>query len=286
MNAFNEFPRHRQVACIALIVLHCTRAHAQEAAASAAAPASPWSANLTIASQYVSRGFSNSRRKPVLQGGFDYVHPGGFNAGFWMSTLSDKFVQHSWAETDYYVGYTKAFGDLNIGAQLYYYVYPNGSFVYDGSVPAQSYNYGEFVPTFNYKWFTAKYWATYTKDYFGVNDATLFTTGRGHSRGSGYLDLNVNCDLGKVFSVQGHYGHQDVVNFERINWSDAKLGVSKGLGEGWTAAVAATKAWSRKTENIYGAGYTYDWSKYTVDPANGTINPISTAVVFSMTKLF
>jgi uncharacterized protein (TIGR02001 family) len=286
LNAFNELPQRRHVACIALLVLDCTLARAQDAAATVAAPASPWSANVTLASQYISRGFSNSRGKPVLQGGVDYAHPSGFNAGFWMSTLSDEFVQHSWAETDYYVGYTKALGGVNIGAQLYYYVYPNGEFVYDGSVPGQSYNYGEFVPTFNYKWFTAKYWYTYTRDYFGVNDATSFTSGRGHSRGSGYLDLNVNYDLGKGVALQGHYGHQEVVNFERINWSDARIGASKSLAGGWTATVAVTKAWSRTTEDFYGAGYTFDWSKYTVNPASATFNPIKTAVVFSVTKLF
>lgn len=283
----------RLSACAALALFNYTAAQAEDAAVTAAAPAaeavapaSPWSFNLTLASQYVTRGFSNSKGKPVLQGGVDYVHPGGFNAGFWMSTLSDEFVGNSWAETDYYVGYTKAIGSVNIGAQLYYYIYPNGEFEYDGTVKRQSYDYGEFVPTFNYKWFTAEYWYTYTKDYFGVNDVTMFTSGRGHSRGSGYLDLNVNHDLGNGLALQVHYGHQKVANFERTNWSDAKLGVSKSFDGGWTATVETTKAWSRTTDNIYGAGYTFDWSKYTVNPATGTFDPIKTAVVFSVTKVF
>lgn len=272
---------------IACAVFNVSAAHADDAAATTAAPpTSPWSFNVTLASQYISRGFSNSKGDPVLQGGVDYVNPNGFNAGFWMSTLSDKFVQGSWAETDYYIGYTKAFGEVNIGAQLYYYIYPNGKFVYDGSVRKQSYNYGEFVPTFNYKWFTAKYWYTYTRDYFGVNDATMFTSGRGHSRGSGYLDLNANYPISNGFTLLGHFGHQTVANFERTNWSDGKIGVSKSFTGGWTATVAATKVWSRTTPDIYGAGYTFDWSKYSVDPANGTFNPIKTAVVLSATKVF
>lgn len=248
-------------------------------------PASPWSFNITAASQYVTRGFSNSKGNPVIQGGLDYVHPSGFNFGFWMSTLSDEFVQGSWAETDYYAGYTKAFGDVNIGAQIYYYIYPNGKFVYDGSVKGQSYNYGEFVPTLNYKWFTAKYWYTYTRDYFGVNDTSMFTTGRGHSRGSGYLDLNGNFDLGKGYALQLHYGHQAVKNFERINWSDGKVGVTKSFDGGWLAGIAVTKVWTQTTDNIYGAGYTYDWSKYNAT-GQDQFNPIKSTVTFSLSKYF
>jgi len=284
--------------CAAPILLSCTFASAEEAttpatgatpaavvAPAAEAPVSPWSFNLTFATQYVTRGFSNSLGGPVVQGGVDYTHPSGFNAGFWMSTLSNEFVQGSWAETDYYAGYTKSFGDLNIGAQIYYYIYPNGKFVYDGSVPRQSYNYGELVPTLSYKWFSAKYWYTYTKDYFGVNDATMFTTGRGHSRGSGYLDLNANIPLTNGFTLQAHYGYQNVENFERINWSDGKIGITKSFDNGWSASVAATKVWTRTTDNIYGAGYKYDWTKYTVNGVN-TYNPIRDTITVSVTKAF
>ena len=310
MNVFNGVPNRRLTACAILALFSCMTAQAEEtgttaatptveaapaadaAAPAAAAPAvaeaapvSPWSFNVTLASQYVTRGFSNSKGEPVIQGGVDYVHPSGFNVGFWMSTLSDKFVQGSWAETDYYAGYTKAFGDLNVGAQIYYYIYPNGKFVFDGSVKGQSYNYGEFVPTLNYKWFTAKYWYTYTRDYFGVNDATMFTTGRGHSRGSGYLDLNTNFDLGHGYALQAHYGHQKVENYERINWSDGKIGITKSFDGGWTAGVAASKVWSRTTDNIYGAGYTFDWAKYNAT-GKDQFNPITDTVIFSVTKVF
>ena len=71
----------------------------------------------------------------------------------------------------------------------------------------------------------------------------------------------------------------DFLSFPR----PSKIGVSKSFGGGWTGTVAATKAWYRTTQNIYGAGYTYDWSRYTVSPANGTFDPIKTAIAFSVT---
>ena len=51
------------------------------ATAPAAAPASPFTANVTIASQYVSRGFRQTWGKPAIQGGVDYAHPSGLFAG-------------------------------------------------------------------------------------------------------------------------------------------------------------------------------------------------------------
>lgn len=295
LNNFKKPSHCCLLACAVFALFSNAAAQAEEAAvaeatapAAAEAPASPWSFNVTLASQYVTRGFSNSKGNPVIQGGVDYIHPSGFNAGFWMSTLSDKFVQDSWAETDYYMGYTKAFGDVSIGAQIYYYIYPNGKFVWDGQTAGvnESYNYGEFVPTLNYKWFTAKYWYTYTKDYFGVNDDSMFTTGRGHSRGSGYLDLNANHDIGNGFAIQAHYGYQNVKNYERINWSDGKLGITKSFDGGWTAAVATTKVWTDKHNNLYGGGVDFRWDKYQVSPSNSTFDPIHGTVTFSLTKYF
>jgi uncharacterized protein (TIGR02001 family) len=55
--------------------------------------ASPYSANITLASQYVSRGFQQTWGKPAIQGGLDYNHPNGFYAGTWASTVSDHFIR-------------------------------------------------------------------------------------------------------------------------------------------------------------------------------------------------
>lgn len=42
---------------------------------------SPYSANVTFASQYISRGFQQTWGKPALQGGLDYANPNGFLSG-------------------------------------------------------------------------------------------------------------------------------------------------------------------------------------------------------------
>ncbi len=46
---------------------------------------SPYSANVTFASQYISRGFQQTWGKPALQIGLDYANPNGLFVGTWAS---------------------------------------------------------------------------------------------------------------------------------------------------------------------------------------------------------
>jgi uncharacterized protein (TIGR02001 family) len=83
---------------------------------------SPYSANITAASQYVSRGFQQTWGKPALQGGLDYNHANGFYAGTWASTVSDHFIRDASVEWDVYTGYSRSFGDLTVGTKVAYYI--------------------------------------------------------------------------------------------------------------------------------------------------------------------
>ncbi|WP_286687323.1 TorF family putative porin, partial [Acinetobacter sp. GWC1_38_13] len=93
--------------------LHTT--HATEASTEIA---SPYSANLTLASQYVSHGFQQTWGKPAIQGGLDYNHDNGFYAGTWASTVSDHFIRDASVEWDVYTGYSRSFGDLTLGTKV------------------------------------------------------------------------------------------------------------------------------------------------------------------------
>ena len=52
------------------------------------------SVNVTLASQYISRGFRQGWGKPALQGGADYAHPSGWSVGTWMSSVSNRFIEN------------------------------------------------------------------------------------------------------------------------------------------------------------------------------------------------
>ena len=68
------------------------RAYAEDVAVTAEAPAAKpdneTSFNLAVVSEYRHRGISQTRLKPALQGGFDYVNnPTGLYVGTWLSTI-------------------------------------------------------------------------------------------------------------------------------------------------------------------------------------------------------
>jgi uncharacterized protein (TIGR02001 family) len=256
-----------------------------QSADSAAAPltteaisATPaFTANATIASQYVSRGFRQTWGKPAIQGGVDYAHPSGWFAGTWMSSVSDHFIESGSVEWDLYGGYSGSAGEIAYTGQIYYYLYPGAEI----SSAKTRYNYGEAVASLTYKWFNLKYWLTYTPDYFGYNSATL-GIGRGlHSRGSGYLDLNSTFDLGSGYSLLLHYGNERVRNFSAYSFQDGKVAVSKAFDGGWSVTGAVTKGW--------GKNGVYD--RYTTGVLNSAgvaavSNPLATTVLLSLTKTF
>ncbi len=233
------------------------------------APDAVITGNLTFASQYVSRGFRQTWGKPALQGGADYAHPSGWSAGTWMSTMSDRFIENGTLEWDLYGGYSGAAGDIGYSAIVYYYKYPGAEY----KATATRYDYGELSLGATYKMFYAKYNHTYTSDFFGITNA----------RGTGYLDVGANVDLGSGFTLNLHAGSGRVKGSGNAiwNWRDYKAGVSRGFDGGWTVAAAWTKADAATTA--------YD--NYTLGIPNSagvieTSNPGDGTFVLLLTKTF
>ncbi len=225
--------------------------------------------NATVASQYVSRGFRQSWGKPALQGGADYAHPSGFSVGTWMSTVSNRFVENGTLEVDLYGGYSGTAGDFGYSVLAYYYVYPGAEY----QATATTYDYGELSFGMTYKMFYAKYNTTYTPEFFGITNA----------RGTGYLDIGANVDLGSGMTLQLHAGNGRVAGTgnEVWNWNDAKIGLAKTYSGGWTASAALTKAFPKT-----GA---YDNYTLGIPNSKGVIEtsfPAKATFVLSITKTF
>jgi uncharacterized protein (TIGR02001 family) len=224
---------------LALLGLGLLAATAQASGAENAPAGATLTGNLTVVSQYVSRGFRQTWGNPALQGGIDYVHPSGLSLGTWMSTVSNKFVEDGTLEVDLYGGYSGSAGDIGYSALLYYYVYPGAEY----QATATSYDYGELSFGLTYKYLYAKYNHTYTKEFFGIT----------HARGTGYLDVGANIDLGSGLTLALHVGDGRVAGSgnEIWDWRDYKVGLSKTLGGGWSVAGAYTKA--KGATNVYDA---------------------------------
>ncbi len=187
--------------------------------------ANPVTANVTVASQYVFRGLSQTDGKPALQGGVDYAHPSGFYAGTWLSNISWYTDQNAGIasapvslaspgsvgapydanrsnaasmEWDLYGGYKGGFGDgwsYDVGAIRY--LYP-GRFENVGAYrrPDTTELYGAL----GYRWLSLKYSRAISTYTFGVNE----------SKGAGYLDLSASVPLAESgFALLAHVGRQD-----------------------------------------------------------------------------
>lgn len=237
------------------------------------APAdSPITANITLASQYVSRGFRQTWGKPALQGGFDYAHPSGMFVGTWLSNVSNRYLENASTEWDVYGGYAGTAGDFGYNGTIYYYKYPGAVYVATNT----KYDYGELAAGLTYKFLYATYYYVYTKDYFGITNA----------RGTGYLDLGTNYDIGSGYTLNLHYGigrvaSKSAADNSIYDWKDYKVGVSKAFNGGWTLAGAYTKA--NTATNVY--------DNYTTGVRNSagyveTSNPAAGTFILSLGKAF
>ena len=103
---------------ITLLTLTAAAGFAQSAPA--AAPAFTTSGNLSLTSDYVFRGVSQSEGQLAVQGGFDAAHKSGISAGVWASSVSSAKGS---LEVDLYANYGIKLGavDLSVGYINYMY---------------------------------------------------------------------------------------------------------------------------------------------------------------------
>lgn len=87
----------------AALMLAATPVYAEDAAENN--PASPWSlsGSATLASEYMTRGFSDSDNKPALQGGVVLSHDSGWAAEIWASNVDYNDSWEAKVEVDFYL---------------------------------------------------------------------------------------------------------------------------------------------------------------------------------------
>jgi len=82
-------------------------------------------ANVTLTSNYVTNGISQTDNNPALQGGLDYEHQSGFYVGAWASNVDLGY------EADVYVGYMKAVDNLGFDVGYTSFNYTDSNFEED-----------------------------------------------------------------------------------------------------------------------------------------------------------
>ncbi len=192
-----------------------------------AKPDNEVSFNAAVTTDYRYRGVSQSRLKPALQGGADYVNnPTGFYAGTWLSTI--HWIKDAGGdgnvEWDIYGGKK---GEIAPGFSYdvggLYYFYPSNSL----STSANTFElYGQ---------------VGYGPGYIKYSHATTNLFGTSNSKNSGYLDVGANLEIGTGLLLNLHVGHQGVKNNGAFAYTDYKVGVTKDFGV-CTVALAAIYA--------------------------------------------
>jgi uncharacterized protein (TIGR02001 family) len=180
------------------------------------APEHALSFNAALSSDYRYRGLSQTRVKPALSGGADYTHnPTGLYLGTWASTIKwiSDFGGDADLEIDLYGGKR---GEITSGVSYdvggLYYAYPSNG-LNPSANTFELYGQVGFGPAY------AKY-SHSTTNLFGTAD----------SKGSGYLDLGANIEVGTGLMLNLHAGRQRVAHNGVYSYNDYKIGLTKDLG--------------------------------------------------------
>ena len=261
--------------------------------AQTAPAASPhtFTGNLGIFSEYRFRGISQTFKEPALQGGVDYAHTSGIYLGNWNSNVSEGAGFPSGnLEMDFYGGWKKTWGDwgLDVGGIYYYYpgtdanatvgtaiVNPRTGETHTGSVNNQELYIGG-----SWKFLSAKYYYS-IGDYFSQPG----------TKGSNYLDLAANYDLGNGWGIVGHVGSfklkdwsigTDATNADYTDW---KIGVTKDIS-GWVLGAAYLGTTGKGSCDATNPGYYCFANKLPFAAGVSTKNAASGTLVLSVSKSF
>lgn len=204
-------------------------------------------ANVSLLSNYLYRGISQTGAKPAIQGGFDYAHASGIYAGAWgsnISWLSDAGVANNASlELDTYAGYKSTFAtDCTYDVGFLRYNYP-GNYA-AGATKADT---NEIYGAIGYKWIAVKY-SYALGDTFGVAKA----------KGTSYIELSASYTLPDTgITVGAHYGKQTYKGVNAgtgaasLTYSDEKLSVTKDIG-GYIVGLAYSKTNATAAYTILG----------------------------------
>ena len=179
------------------------------------------SGNLTLVSDYVYRGISQTSENPAVQGGFDFTSDSGSYGGIWASNVDfDGSI-----EIDFYVGYAGTIqdkADFDLGVIRYEYPddgeteieYPSGS----GTMIKPDSSFNEFYGSIGYKGVTAGF--AWSNDFF-------YESGK-----ATYLYLDYEMTLKHELVLSFHYGSQSIDKngkFGYPDYADYSVGLSRSF---------------------------------------------------------
>ncbi|MBC8055733.1 MAG: hypothetical protein H7Y61_04075 [Rhizobiales bacterium] len=220
-----------------------TLAQSEAPVASEVTPAYTLTGNVGVVSDYRFRGVSNTHRRPALQAGLEASHTAsGLYGGIWGSNVANAaFNGTQGYEFDAYGGWRTALNEqwqLDAGLATYWFPGAAISVAQPSGVNAtvryhtQELKLGLNSGSFNVTgWYSVgRYWSGfYRTDSLGnVRDV----------RGTRYLEVNWNPDLGNGVTLNLHVGTQRFRGLSAANFNDIRAGVTKAFGAEWQLSAA------------------------------------------------
>ena len=205
------------------------------------------SANVSLVTDYLYRGISQTGSKPAIQGGFDLAHSSGLYIGAWGSSISwlgdGRIADNAGLELDTYAGYKAAAGPVSYDVGFLRYNYP-GAYIpgvtFAGTtIPVAKADTNEIYGALTYSIVTAK---------LSYSLGDLFTVP--NAKGSTYFDLSASYPIGDTgVTIGAHYGKQtykgssaDTLKAVGADptYADYKLSVTKDFS-GYVLGLAYSK---------------------------------------------
>ncbi|HWI09911.1 MAG TPA: TorF family putative porin [Burkholderiaceae bacterium] len=238
-------------------------------------PAPPFTANISLTTNYKYRGQDQGSltptkaMRPAVQGGFDWTM-NGFYVGNWNSSIGwiPDSLGGSSIEMDFYGGYRgEIVKDVGYDVGVLRYQYIGSGFA----------NTTEIYGSVSYGPASLKYSHTVSEDYFGFAGAAFGSGFKG--RGTGYLDLSGNFPVMDVLTINAHVGYTrfssdirdnipDTNGGTIPNYYDYKLGVtydmSKFAGAGVTLAGAVVGASKKESFKYSSDGQSVNKARFIV----------------------
>jgi uncharacterized protein (TIGR02001 family) len=189
------------------------------------------SANVTLTSDYIFRGISQSSGDPAIQGGFDYSHASGLYAGTWASNVGwirdFQGYESGSMEIDFYGGYRGDIGSTGLTFDVggIYYMYPgeNNGCCNDADTL-------EVYGALGWKWFTAKYSYYLSEEVFGFGD--LFSPTGGDADGSYYFALSGTYPVAETgLALGASWGTFKFKNSRDADYDDWSVSATYDMGK-------------------------------------------------------
>ncbi len=175
------------------------------------------SATMTVTSDYVFRGVSQTQESPAFQASLDYAHSSGFYAGVWGSSVDfipddalPEDEDDADLEIDTYVGWSFDISEsLNADLQLVRYIYPGTNDGFD-------YDYNELIGTLGWEWLSFS--LGYSNDVFNLDESGI------------YYNVAGEWELPAEITLTAGVGYYDLDDALGDSYADYSLGVSKSWG--------------------------------------------------------